>query len=94
MNKLIYSLWVAVLLSLVSCQSITDELIAKSVVAADSVYLNAAVYTVDEQKMYARAVAIRDGKFVAVGGVEEVTPYVGSQTQVIDLAGKMMSTEK
>jgi len=56
---------------------------------ADVVLLNGGIYTVDVQRSWAQAAAVRDRVFVAVGANAEVEPYVGPATQVIDLAGRM-----
>jgi predicted amidohydrolase YtcJ len=44
--------------------------------------------TLDPSKPTASAVAIRDGRFLKVGGEAEVMPLAGPQTQVIDLHGR------
>jgi predicted amidohydrolase YtcJ len=56
-------------------------------VAADMVLTNGRIYTVDAQHPFVEAVAIRDGRFLAVGSVEEIQGLVGKQTRVIDLGG-------
>jgi predicted amidohydrolase YtcJ len=47
--------------------------------------LNGRFHTVDREKPTASAVAIKDGKFIAVGSDEEIMATRGSTTQVIDL---------
>ncbi len=44
--------------------------------------------TLDRSNPTASAVAIKDGKFVAVGRDEEVMPLRGSRTEIIDLKGR------
>ena len=61
-----------------------------SVEPADLVLTNAFVYTVDADRSVAEAVAIRGNEIVFVGNDEGVEPYVGSDTDVRDLAGKMV----
>ncbi len=56
---------------------------------ADAIYRNGRIYTVDASRSWAEAVAIRDGKFVAVGSNAEVAKLAGPQTRVVDLAGRM-----
>jgi len=56
---------------------------------ADTVLLNGAVYTVDQTHPWAEAVAIKDGRYVFVGSSEGARHYIGPQTRVSDLAGKM-----
>jgi predicted amidohydrolase YtcJ len=55
---------------------------------ADLVLVNARVLTVDDRFRVAAALAVRDGRFVAVGSNEDVRPYIGSGTQVIDGRGR------
>ncbi|MGA2264101.1 MAG: amidohydrolase family protein, partial [Acidobacteriota bacterium] len=54
---------------------------------ADMVLHNGKIATVDQAKPEARAIAIRGDLIVAVGAEEEIQPYIGPSTQVIDLAG-------
>jgi predicted amidohydrolase YtcJ len=55
---------------------------------ADLVLLNAKVLTVDDRFREAAALAVRDGRFVAVGSNDDVRPHIGSSTQVIDGRGR------
>ena len=57
---------------------------------ADSVYLNARIYTVDQAKPWAEALAVSGDRFVFVGDVQEAQKYVGPSTLVTDLAGQMI----
>jgi predicted amidohydrolase YtcJ len=54
---------------------------------ADSVYTNGKIYTVDEAMPWAEAVAIKDGKFIAVGSNGDIAAVTGDSTKVIDLDG-------
>src|SRR5206468_12150809 len=56
--------------------------------AAELVLLDARILTVDSQFREARALAVRDGRFVAVGSVEEIRPYIGNATRVIEGRGR------
>jgi len=47
------------------------------------------IATVDEQKPEAQALAARGDTIVAVGTNEEIAAYVGPQTRVVDLAGRL-----
>jgi predicted amidohydrolase YtcJ len=49
---------------------------------------NGRITTLDRQNPEAEAVAIRDGRFVAVGEAREIMPLGGPQTRVIDLRGR------
>nr|WP_316643486.1 amidohydrolase [uncultured Roseateles sp.] len=57
---------------------------------ADVVLKNGYVYTVDATQSVAQAVAVREGRIVYVGQDTGVQAYVGSQTRVIDLGGRML----
>ncbi len=54
---------------------------------ADAVYTNGKIYTVNEAQPWVEAVAIKDGKFIAVGSDADVKKLTGSGTEVIDLKG-------
>ncbi|MGI9249552.1 MAG: amidohydrolase [Woeseiaceae bacterium] len=76
-----------VVLVLIGCGSSPKEEID---VAADRVFLNGAIYTVDDDRSWAEAVAIKDSKIIYVGDNEVVGRHVGTTTEVVDLAGQMM----
>ncbi|PNU06925.1 amidohydrolase [Novosphingobium guangzhouense] len=57
---------------------------------ADLIITNARIYTVDETHPWAEAVAIRDGRIIAVGTAKDVAVQKGTQTQVVDLKGKLL----
>lgn len=57
---------------------------------ADVVLKNGYVYTVDATQSVAQAVAVREGRIVYVGQDGGAQAYVGSQTRVIDLGGRML----
>ncbi|MGO4312736.1 amidohydrolase [Pseudomonas sp. KB_15] len=57
---------------------------------ADTVMRNGYVYTVDGQDSVQQAIAISGGKIVYVGNDAGVDAYIGKQTQLIDLAGRML----
>lgn len=57
---------------------------------ADRVFINGAVYTVDTERSWAEAVAIKDGLIIAVGTNQEVQDQVGASTEVTDLSGQML----
>jgi len=47
------------------------------------------IVTVDDQKPEAQALAARGDTIVALGTNEEIAPYVGPQTRVVDLHGRL-----
>ena len=55
---------------------------------ADVIVVNGKVITVDEASTIAEAVAIRGGRFVAVGTSEDIRRLAGSATKVIDGGGR------
>src|SRR5258707_13958171 len=55
---------------------------------ADMVLRGGRVITVDRDWHVAQAVAIKDGRFVAVGEDAAIGSRIGPNTQVIELAGK------
>ncbi|QMU76450.1 amidohydrolase [Streptacidiphilus sp. PB12-B1b] len=57
---------------------------------ADLVFTGGPVYTVDPARSWARAVAVRDGRIVAVGADHDVRHLIGARTEVVDLAGKLL----
>ncbi|HWN76215.1 MAG TPA: amidohydrolase, partial [Candidatus Udaeobacter sp.] len=61
-----------------------------SVAPAEILIVHAKVYTLDPQKPWAQAVAIRHGKIQAVGRDEEVERFRGIGTKRIDAGGKLV----
>src|SRR5215467_720851 len=57
---------------------------------ADTILLNARIYTVDAAHPWAEALAIRDGKILAVGTDNEIGHYKGATTSVIDAKGRLV----
>ena len=64
---------------------------ATSGLAPDTLIVNANVITVDARNPRAEAVAIKNGKFVAVGANKDVEDLSGPGTQVINLSGKTVT---
>lgn len=57
---------------------------------ADRVFLNGKIYIVNDNRDWAQAVAVKGGKIVFVGTDEAAKDYIGDDTEVTDLDGKMM----
>lgn len=55
---------------------------------ADVIITGGHIATMDEQRPLASAVAIKDGRFMAVGSDQDVMAYRGDRTQVIDVGGR------
>ncbi|ASU40075.1 amidohydrolase [Herbaspirillum sp. meg3] len=56
--------------------------------SADLILLNGKFHTIDKEQPLASAVAIKDGKFLAVGDAEAVMRHRNGKTQVVDLNGR------
>ena len=56
----------------------------------ERILFNAKVFTGEPENPYAEAVAIRDGKIVAVGNLQEVTKAMPASAERIDLQGKTL----
>lgn len=60
---------------------------AESLPKADAIWLGGDVVTIDDARPHAQAVAVRDGRILAVGTEQEVRRTQDSHTQIIDLKG-------
>lgn len=56
---------------------------------ADLVMVNGKVVTMDDALPEAQGLAVRDGRIVAVGSSREMRAYVGSDTELVDLDGRL-----
>jgi predicted amidohydrolase YtcJ len=63
---------------------------AKKSAVADLALRNGAIYTVDGARSWAETVAIDDGRIVYVGNDAGAKDYIGPQTEVVDLEGRMV----
>ena len=59
-----------------------------TVCAADSIYVNGKIVTVDAKDSTVSAMAVKDGKILAVGSDAEIEVLAGPATQMVDLGGK------
>ena len=57
---------------------------------ADTVIVNARIYTVNARQPWAEALAIRGDKILAVGSAKDIAAYRGPSTKVIDAGGKLV----
>ena len=55
--------------------------------AADTIYLNGVVITVDSSRPYAQAFAVSNGRFEAVGSNAEIRRLATASTRIVDLKG-------
>jgi predicted amidohydrolase YtcJ len=77
-------LWLAPLVAVVFC-AVSAPALAQP---ADLVLRGGKVITVDKDWCIAQAVAVKDGRFLAVGDDAAMAGHIGPATQVIELAGK------
>ncbi len=82
--KTMHRAWVALLA--VAC-TVSLPLAAR---ATDKILLNGKIFTANPLQPYAEAVAIRDGKILAVGNRADVQASVGADAQNVDLDGKTL----
>ena len=60
---------------------------ASDTVSADIIYSNGDIVTVNELQPDAEAVAVKNGKIIAVGAKDEIFKLKGHKTQLVDLQG-------
>ncbi|HET9655291.1 MAG TPA: amidohydrolase [Kineosporiaceae bacterium] len=58
--------------------------------APTTVFRNGRVFTADAARTWASAVAVEDGRIVAVGGEGAVAPYLSRADEVVDLDGRAL----
>jgi predicted amidohydrolase YtcJ len=57
---------------------------------ADMAVINGKIFTVSDKNPEAQAVAVKEGKILAVGSDEEIKKHIGPSTQVLDVGGKLV----
>jgi len=68
----------------------SQQAVEKKSAVADLALRNGAIYTVDGARSWAETIAIDGGRIVYVGNDAGAKDYVGPQTQVVDLKGRMV----
>ncbi|MEL6122787.1 MAG: amidohydrolase, partial [Bacteroidota bacterium] len=53
----------------------------------DTILINGEVYTMDSTRSTCAAIAVRDGKIIALGNTAEISAMASEQTEVIDVSG-------
>ena len=86
-RNFVRSLLLVLLIPLAGCEGAANNV---SGLAADVVYINAQVYTGSAQYPVADAVAVRDGRIIAVGTTAEVRQFADNQSEIVDLDGYTM----
>jgi predicted amidohydrolase YtcJ len=80
----------ALLAVVILAESVEAREHAEKAPAADMVYRDGYVYTVDARDSVRTALAIRAGRIVYVGDDAGLAPFMSPQTTVIDLHGRML----
>ena len=75
--------------SLVACSEQSEDS-SGQFAGADLLLTNGRVYTVDPSSSWAEAVAVRDQRIVYVGDSAGAAQWTGTNTQVVDLAGRLL----
>jgi hypothetical protein len=57
---------------------------------ADTILTNARIYTVNPRAPWAQAVAIKDGRILAVGSSRQIASYRGPSTKTLDAHGRLV----
>jgi predicted amidohydrolase YtcJ len=63
---------------------------SRETAVADSIYTNGVIITINDARPFAQAVAVKDGKILAVGARDDVMRHQGLSTEVVDLKGRTM----
>ena len=82
-----HSIAVCLLVLSFSFAGISSQLNAQS---ADSIYYGGTIITVSDQQPTAEAVAVKDGKFIAIGDKKDVFSRKNNSTKLINLKGRTM----
>ena len=89
-SAILVLLLLSVLLAACDPNSESSQSQAGPAVQADQVLLGGYVYTVDAGQNVAQAVAIKDGLIQAVGSDEEISAFIGPETEIRELDGRML----
>ena len=57
---------------------------------ADTILSHARIYTLNARQPWAEAVAVRDGRIVAVGSARQIARYRGPSTKMLDARGRLV----
>jgi predicted amidohydrolase YtcJ len=68
----------------------SEQVDEKKSTVADLALRGGAIYTVDSARSWAQTIAIDNGRIVYVGTDEGARNYIGPQTKVVDLKGRMV----
>ena len=88
MSKWIYALGIYALTNLSACSNIHGTIDPAS--AADLIISGGPIVTMDSANPDAEAVAIKDGKIIAVGSRKKINSYRGANSEQLDLAERTL----
>lgn len=88
MNKSIYRLTFIIFL-FVLVIGLAASIQEKQTPAAGLVLQNGKIITLDESRPEVEALAVHQGRILAIGTKKEIKPYVAESTRIIDLKGKL-----
>jgi predicted amidohydrolase YtcJ len=91
MKTLTYWTLVAPLCAIVACSPEQDSPTAeRESPTADRVFLKGKIYTADADRSVAQAIAVQGNVIVFVGDDDAAREYIGEQTEIHELAGKLV----
>jgi predicted amidohydrolase YtcJ len=90
MKPTLRSIRIPALLALVVTSAACGKKSEEPIAGADAVYRNGRIYTVDADRSWAESVAVSGGRIVYVGSDDGVSAHIGSNTEVVDLKGRMV----
>src|ERR1043165_2106578 len=83
--------WIALLAAMTACGGASEADFARSLAVkapAEIVLRGGKILTMDGEWSVKEALAVRDGRFVAVGTNRDMRPFTGPRTRIIELAGR------
>lgn len=83
----VYLVIAILVLSIISPLTLAKSTLSPS---ADLILFNGKIYTVNEQQPWVEAVAVKNGKIIAVGNLIEIQQLAGKATKQQDLQGSML----
>lgn len=83
MHRTIYAAALSIMGTLASCSADVEQ-------DASTIFVNGTVITLDDTDTLAEAVAVRDGRILAVGSLESVEAAAGDNPERIDLRGRTL----
>ena len=75
-----------------ACSFMSAQLVSNAALAetADKIWLGGHILTMNDAAMRAEAVAVKDGRILAVGKKDDVLATKGDKTEVVDLGGRAL----